>query len=275
MRGKKTLSSGLILAAIGIYLFIPLFFTFLYSLFSEWMDMMPRGFTLRAYTEIFSDGAFWLSIGRTLLISILPIVICTASVLLAMYVVVVYCPGLDRPMKILCTIPYAIQGVILPISVLALYADAPEPFSNRLFMLTSTYCIVVLPYIYQGIRNSLNGVKTICLLEAAQMLGAGRFYAFFHIVVPNVMNGIMVSAMLAMAIVFGDFVIINTMAGNYFPTAQMYLYDVMKKSSQRTCAIIIVLFCVTLLISGFVFLRGRGKTGNEEEQRKKHGKISG
>ena len=45
------------------------------------------------------------------------------------------------------------------------------------------------------------------------------------------------------------------MAGNYFPTAQMYLYDVMKKSSQRTCAIIIVLFCVTLLISGFVFLR--------------------
>ena len=275
MRGKKTLSSGLILAAIGIYLFIPLFFTFLYSLFSEWMDMMPRGFTLRAYTEIFSDGAFWLSIGRTLLISILPIVICTASVLLAMYVVVVYCPGLDRPMKILCTIPYAIQGVILPISVLALYADAPEPFSNRLFMLTSTYCIVVLPYIYQGIRNSLNGVKTICLLEAAQMLGAGRFYAFFHIVVPNVMNGIMVSAMLAMAIVFGDFVIINTMAGNYFPTAQMYLYDVMKKSSQRTCAIIIVLFCVTLLISGFVFLRGRGKPGNEEDQRKKHGKISG
>lgn len=272
MRGKKASGSGLILAAIGIYLFIPLFFTFLYSLFSEWMDMMPRGFTLRAYTEIFSDGAFWLSIGRTLLISILPIVICTAAVLLAMYVVVVYCPGLDRPMKILCTIPYAIQGVILPISVLALYADAPEPFCNRLFMLTSTYCIVVLPYIYQGIRNSLNGVKTICLLEAAQMLGAGRFYAFFHIVVPNVMNGIMVSVMLAMAIVFGDFVIINTMAGNYFPTAQMYLYDVMKKSSQRTCAIIIVLFCVTLLISGFVFLRGQGKLEMRKNREKTVGK---
>ena len=254
---KKKTGPVIVLSVIGIYLLIPLFFTFLYSLFSEWMDIMPKGFTLRAYVEIFADSAFWMSIGRTVLISILPIVLCTAAVLLAMYVVVVYCPGLDQYMQILCTIPYAIQGVILPISVLALYANAPEPFSNRVFMLTSTYCIVVLPYIYQGIRNNLNGMNASRLIEAAQMLGAGTFYSFFHIVVPNIMNGVMVSAMLAMAIVFGDFVVINTLAGNYFPTAQMYLYDVMKKSAQRTCAIIIVLFCVTLLRSGFVFMRGR------------------
>lgn len=254
MKKNKT-GSVVILIVLGIYLLIPLLFTFLYSVFSEWMDVMPTGFTLRAYVEIFSDGAFWCSIGRTVLISVLPIFLCTAAVLLAMYVVVVHCPWLDKYMKLLCTMPYAIQGVILPISVLALYADAPEPFGNRIFMLTSTYCIVVLPYVYQGIRNNLNGMNASSLIEAAQMLGAGSFYAFFHIIVPNIMSGIMVSAMLAMAIIFGDFVIINTMAGNYFPTAQMYLYDVMKKSSQRTSAIIIVLFCVTLFISGFVFLR--------------------
>lgn len=127
-------------------------------------------------------------------------------------------------------------------------------------MLTSTYCIVVLPYVYQGIRNNLNGMNASRLIEAAQMLGAGRFYAFFHIVVPNIISGVMVCGHAGDGlIVFGDFVVINTMAGNYFPTAQMYLYDVMKKSSQRTCAIIIVLFCVTLLISGFVFLRGKGR----------------
>ena len=254
---RKKIGSGVILVIIGIYLLVPLAFTFVYSIFSEWMEVLPSGFTLRAYREIFMDDAFWLSIGRTIVISVLPIVICTAAVLFAMYVVVVYCPGLDKYMKILCTIPYAIQGVILPISVLALYADAPEPLGNRLVMLTCTYCIVVLPYVYQGIRNNLNGMNAVRLLEAAQMLGAGKFYAFFHIVVPNIINGIMVSAMLAMAIVFGDFVVINNMAGNYFPTAQMYLYDVMKKSSQRTCAIIIVLFVVTLLISGVVFLGGK------------------
>lgn len=91
------------------------------------------------------------------------------------------------------------------------------------------------------------------------MLGASKFYAFFKVVVPNIVSGVTVSAMLAMAIVFGDFVVINTVAGNYFPTAQMYLYDVMKKSGQKTCAIIIILFLVTLLISAGVFLRGRDR----------------
>lgn len=260
---KRERCSGAILAVIVAYLLIPLLFTLLYSVFREWLHVLPSGFTLKAYAELFSDNMFWMSIGRTIIISILPIIICTLTVLLATYVVVVYCPGLDKYMKILCTMPYAIQGVILPISVLTLYANAPEPFSNRVFMLTSAYCIVVLPYVYQGIRNNLNGLNAIRLIEAAQMMGAGKFYAFFFIVVPNIMNGIVVSAMLAMAIVFGDFVVINTLAGNYFPTAQMYLYGVMKQSSQRTSAAIIVLFCVTLLISTFVFMRK--KDGEEEK----------
>ena len=257
MKSKKNTGSMAAIIVIALYLMIPLFFTFLYSMFREWMDILPTGFTLSAYVEIFSDMSFWASIGRTVIISIVPVVLCTSIVLLAMYVVIVYCPKIDKYIKLFCTMPYAIQGVILPISVLSLYASAPAPFNNRIFMLVSTYCIVVLPYIYQGIRNNLNGLNATMMIEAAEMLGAGPFYSFFHIIVPNIMNGVAVSAMLAMSIVFGDFVVINTIAGGHFPTAQMYLYDVMKKSSQRTCAIIIVLFCVTLCISFFAFMRSR------------------
>lgn len=266
MTKEKKKGAGLVITVVVIYLMIPLVFTFLYSLFREWMNILPSSFTLQAYGEIFTDTVFWLSVGRTLIISIVPICICMLIVLLAMYVIVVYHPEWDKYMKVICTMPYSIQGVVLPICVLALYADAPEPFSNRIFMLTSTYCIVVLPYIYQGIRNNLNGMNVNGMLEAAQMLGAGKFYSFFHIIVPNIMNGIIISSMLAMAIVFGDFVVINMLAGNYFPTAQMYVYNVMKESSQKTCAIIMVLFAVTLLISAFVFLREKdgGKKGDKE-----------
>lgn len=87
------------------------------------------------------------------------------------------------------------------------------------------------------------------LLEAAQMLGAGKFYAFWRIILPNITNGIMVSVMLAMSIVFGDFVIINTLAGNYFPTGQMYLYSAMRQSGQKASAVIVILFIITLAIS--------------------------
>src|SRR5699024_11731256 len=56
--------------------------------------------------------------------------------------------------------------------------------------------------VYQGIRNNLNGVGAPRLIEAAQMLGASKFYAFFRVVIPNIMSGVTISVMLAMAIVF-------------------------------------------------------------------------
>lgn len=257
---NKHVGAKLAIVIIIAYLLLPLVMTLIYSLFQEWVDIMPTGFTLGAYIELFSDPLFWKAVGRTVVISIIPILLCTVFVLLAMYVVVVYHPEWDRLIQILCTIPYAIQGVILPICVLSLYSSAPEPFGNRMFMLVATYMVVILPYVYQGIRNNLHGVGAPRLIEAAQMLGASKFYAFFRVVIPNIMGGVTVSVMLAMAIVFGDFVIINTLAGGHFMTAQMYLYDVMKKSGQRTCAVIIILFLVTLTISACAFfLQSRGK----------------
>ena len=258
---RKKVGSSLILWVIAIYLLFPLLLTLLYSLFKEWITILPDGFSVNAYLELLQDNYFWQCMGRTLLISVGPILICTVVVLMAMYVTVVYLPWLDKIMKIVCTVPYAIQGVILPISVLGLYANAPEPFSNRVFMLICTYCIVVLPYIYQGVKNNLNAVHAPRLLEAAQMLGVGKFYTFWKIILPNIMNGIMVSAMLALAIVFGDFVIVNTLAGNYFPTGQIYLYAVMKQSGQKTSAVIVLLFALTLMISLAVF-------GLQKEKRK-------
>ena len=164
---NKHVGAKLAIVIIIAYLLLPLVMTLIYSLFQEWVVIMPTGYTLGAYTELFSDPLFWKAVGRTVVISIIPILLCTVFVLLAMYVVVVYHPEWDRLIQILCTIPYAIQGVILPICVLSLYSSAPEPFGNRMFMLVATYMVVILPYVYQGIRNNLHGVGAPRLIEAA------------------------------------------------------------------------------------------------------------
>ena len=36
-----------------------------------------------------------------------------------------------------------------------------------------------LPFMYQGVRNSLESVQTKRLMEAAEILGANKFFAFF------------------------------------------------------------------------------------------------
>ena len=263
--GKKNGGGRLVITLLCAYLVLPLAFTFLYSIFSSWNEVLPTGITLKYYAQIFSDSQFLMSIGRTILISLAAVGICAVTVLLILYVVTAYHPHLDKYLQVLCTIPYAINGVIIAISVLSLYADAPAPLNNRILMMTATYCVVILPYMYQGIRNSLRAVNAACLLEAAQILGADRFTAFFRVIVPNILSGVTVSAMLSLAIVFGDFVVANTLGGNYYQTAQMYLYRALFKSGQLSSAIVIILFLATLLISGAVFYAK--KSGGQREEK--------
>lgn len=250
---KKSKSGPVTVLLLSIYLLLPLLMTLLYSVFSRWSDILPEGFTLQYYSELFADQSFAVSLLRTVLISMLPILLTALAILLTMYVVIIYLPGLEKYIRILCTIPYAIQGVILAVSVLALYSNAPGILSNRTLLLTGTYCVAILPYMYQGIQSSLLSVNAPRLIEAAQMLGAGRLYAFFRVVVPNILSGVIISAMLSASIIFGDFVIANTLGGNYFETAQIYLYQTLFASGQKTSAVIMVLFLVTLIISLVAF----------------------
>ncbi len=263
MKAKK--SSAVFRGIVCVYLAAPLILTFLYSVFSRWDDILPSGLTFQFYRQLFSDSRFLTDLLRTVIISILPILLCTGIVLLAMYVVVVHLPMLDRAMQTLCMIPYAIQGIILAVSILSLYVDAPEPFSNRIFMLTAAYSVMILPYMYQSVKNNLTAVNAAQLLESAEILGAGRLYAFFRIIVPNILSGVVISMMLSASMVFGDFVIVNTIGGSYFETAQMYLYKTLAQSGQLSSALIVILFVTTLLISaGVIGLKNKNKKKGSE-----------
>ena len=127
-------------------------------------------------------------------------------------------------------------------------------------MLFGAYSIMVLPYIYQGIRNNLNAINSKMLVDAAQMLGAGRLYAFFRVVIPNIMSGVIVSSLLAVSIVFGDFVLANNIAGNNYQNIQVYLYVNMTKSSSKASAIVVLIFVVVFGITGTVlWIQNKGK----------------
>ncbi|MDZ5726095.1 ABC transporter permease [Acetobacterium sp. K1/6] len=253
-----------IILLICFYLILLILMTFIYSICMEWRDILPHGLTFRYYIEIFTDMEFLIAIVRTIIISVVPVVICTVTVLLAMYVILLYLPGLDKYMQILTMIPYSIQGVILSIGVLSLYANAPMPLSNRFVMLTGTYCIIILPYIYRGIKNCMTTINAKNLIESAQILGASKAYAFISIIIPNILSGIKVSLMLSMAIIFGDFVVVNIIGGNYYQTVQIYLYRALFRSGQLSSAIIVVLFLITMALSAGVYAYKKPHHDQEE-----------
>ena len=263
---KKTpLAAKFFLAIVAIYLLVPFATTFIYSLFVEWTDILPSGFTLRNYIELFGNMTFWASIGRTLVLCLISVAITIVLLLLAMYVVVAVNRKLGRFMQFACMIPYALQGVILSIGIISLYTGTGTLLSNRMVMLFGAYTILVLPYIYQGIRNALNAIDANMLIQAAEMLGCGRFRAYVQVVLPNIVSGILVSSLLAESIIFGDFVLANNIAGTNYQNIQVFLQANMGKSSGLSSAIVVVIFVVVAIVTGIVLKMQNGSQKTAKE----------
>lgn len=255
---KSNRSSVAILVLVLIYLLIPLVVSIIYSLFSNWTGVVPKGFTVETYVKLFQDPAFLQSLGRTVVICIIPIALTILLVLLALFVTAIYFPKLEKYVQIICMIPYTIQGVILSVSILSLYVSNQTILGNRIVMLIGAYCIIILPYIYNGIRNGMRAVNMPVLIEAAEMLGCSKIYAFFAVIVPNILSAIIVSSLLAVGIIFGDYVLDRNLAGSQFPNVQIYLYQAMKSDSMKSSAVFCVVMAVTFLISAIVlYLQSR------------------
>ena len=255
---KKSAGSIAVMLLVMIYLLIPLVISIIYSLFKKWTGILPEGFSIGNYASLFSDPNFLASVGRSVGMCIVPILLTIVIVLLALFVTTIYFPKLEKYVQIICMIPYTIQGVILSVSILSLYVGNKSVLSNRMVMLMGAYCIVILPYIYQGIRNGMRAVNMVTLIEAAEMLGASKIYAFFRVVVPNIISAIIVSSLLAVGIIVGDYVLIRNLAGTSAPNMQIFLYQTMKSDSTKASAVFVIIMFVTFVITAVVlFLKSR------------------
>ena len=89
MKTPQNIFAKVFLVVLGVYLLVPFLMTLIYSLFVEWTDILPHGFTLRNYAELFGNLEFWSSIGRTLILCAVSVLLTITVLLLAMYVVLV------------------------------------------------------------------------------------------------------------------------------------------------------------------------------------------
>ena len=252
MKKQSGISANIVMTLIIIWLLLPLLATIIYSLFEDWTGIVPHSFTLANYRKIFTDTGFLTAMYQTVLICIVPIAITVIIVLLALFVITVYFPKLEKYIQILSMIPYTIQGVILSVSILVLYARSGSILGNRMVMLIGAYCIIILPHIYNGIRNGMRAINMNMLLEAAEMLGESKFRAFFKIIVPNIITGITVSSLLAVSLLFGDYVIIRNLSSTNVNNMQKFLYQAMKRSSTEASAVFVVIMMVTFAVTAIV-----------------------
>ncbi|MBM6855861.1 ABC transporter permease subunit [Mediterraneibacter glycyrrhizinilyticus] len=260
MKEKKKKLPYIILIFAVIFLMLPFIATLVYSFTVGWTSLIPSDWTLKYWVQALTEPEIWPAIGRGLLISIPPILICNVVVILALYTAVIHYEWMEKIIQTICMIPNSLKGIIIAIPVLSLYAGSPSILGNRMVMLVCIYCISILPFVYQGIRNNLHGINVKQLIEAAEILGAGKLYAFCRIILPNMMAGILVSSLISLSSIFGDFTILKIIVGNRYETIQMLLYNSRLIVLQYQCVIVVITFVVTWILSQIIFkLQNRKK----------------
>jgi putative spermidine/putrescine transport system permease protein len=257
MKEGKVFHSSIV-TLVMLYLFIPLIATFLYSIATDWYrTILPEGYTLAWYKELFTDPRFLAAMQRTLLVCFIAICISVTVMVPTIFIVTVYFSRWERILQSLVMLPYAIPGVVAAVGLIKVYSSGPIVLSGSIWLLVGAYFVVVLPYMYQGIRNSMRTIDAIRLVEAAELLGASRMQAFWKVIFPNILTGIIISTLLSFSTLFGEFVLANLLVGGHYETMQIYLIRRMEESGHLTSAIVVTYFILLFALSGAVMRLGK------------------
>lgn len=230
-----------------LYLVFPIAATFVYSIATEWYrTVLPPDYSLKWYEGLFSDTRFWEAMGRSLFVSIVPIIISLVAVLLVLFVVTVYLPKYERLLQSIVLLPYVLPGVVLAIALIKLFSNT---LGNSIWLLIFAYSVFILPFMYQGIRNSLRNINVKQLVEACELLGATKIQSFTKVVIANIIPGIKVSVLLSFSTLFGEFALVNLLIGGRYETIQIMLYKMLRESGHISSALVTTYFAIVLVIS--------------------------
>jgi len=260
----------IIIGLLVMYLLIPIIGTFLFSIADKWdTTILPQGYTLHWYSDLFSDPRFFDALGRTIFLIVVTVGLSVLIMVPTIFIVTIYFRKWEGLLQAIAMLPYGIPAVVGSVGLIKLYSDGPIQISGTPWILIGAYFITILPFMYQGIRNSLRTINAIQLVDAAELLGASKYQAFRTVVLPNIMSGILASTLLSVAMLFGEFTFANLLVGGQFETIQIYLLNQMNSSGHLSSAIVISYYILIIILTAVVLKLSSKKEKKPIESKKK------
>ncbi|QYU68048.1 hypothetical protein J4558_24890 [Leptolyngbya sp. 15MV] len=160
-----------------------------------------RGFTLRWYAKVFTDGLYATPILNSFLLASCAALVSILLTLPAAYALVFLAPRHGELWFSGFMLPLALPGVAIAIGMLFLlqaFAAVP-PFLGLLLV----HVVLVAPFMLSLLRASLMQMDP-GLEQAGMSLGARRFGSFARITLPLLAPSILVAAVIAFLVSFGE-----------------------------------------------------------------------
>ena len=226
---KRSFFSVAVLGAVLAFLYVPILLVVVYGFIPNGISMSFFnakgefiGFTTKWYSQIFSGAyslkdlmqSFWLSLTIAGLATLVSSVIGTTSAL-ALHR---WRGRLQSIHHALVYTPLIMPDILIGISLLMLFVAAKVDCGFWTILIAHvTFCV---SYVVMTVLARLADFDDR-ITEAAYDLGAGPWYAFFHVELPILLPGIVAGGLLAFTLSIADVVItsfVNGAGTNTFPT---------------------------------------------------------
>lgn len=278
MRKRSRLLTNGYTALIMAFLYAPIFVLIIFSFNQSKSRALWTGFTLDWYRRVFTNEKILTSLGNTLIIAVISAIIATIIGTLAAI-------GINSMRKWAKTLvlnitymPIINPEIVTGVSLMLLFVSIQKVFGSinstigTNFSLEMGFTTLVLahvtfsiPYVILNVLPKLRQ-QDKHIYEAALDLGCSPFEAFWKVVIPEIMPGIISGMMMAFTFSLDDFIISYFVTGPNFQTLPIEIYSMTrKKVSPEINALSTIIFLVVLTA-----LTLSNYLESKREQHKKH-----
>ena len=252
---KRRLHPGFSAAAVAtlVLLYLPLAAVAALSLNAARFGVAWKGFTLRWYGQLASNGVVLSAAANTLILAAVSTVISTVlGTLLAFGLERFPWPGwLRKAVDAVVYVPVVTPDIVFAVGMLLAFEAVRAVIGGlRLGMATMIVAHVTFQVSFVALTVS-SRLATIgrTVEEAARDLYAGAWYAMRRVTFPLLAPGVVAGAMLAFTLSLDDFVISFFTSGPSSVTLPLYIYGSLRRGiTPEIHALSTIVFLVTVLL---------------------------
>ena len=257
MMGKKTgilkrFVQDFYLVLILVFLYAPIATMTVLSFNSSKSRTQWGGFTTRWYTELFSSSTIMTALYNTLLIaflsSIIAVIIGTAAA-----IAINNMKRVPRSIVMgITNIPMLNADIVTSISLMLAFIAFGISLGFKTILIA--HITFNIPYVILSVMPKLKQTDK-STYEAAMDLGATPVYAFFKVVFPDILPGVLSGFLLAFTMSLDDFIITHFTRGAGINTLSTLIYSEVRRgikpSMYALSTIIFLTVLILLLITNF------------------------
>lgn len=251
--------------AIALYVAIPMVAVVLYSISTRWTsNILPDGYTLRHWDEALTEDRLRNVIWRTTWMAGLVLILDILIVVPAVYWQRVRNPRIRIFCELSAAIPFVLPFIVIAFGILKLAGEYTPRLLGTPWIILLGHAAIAFPFLYWAVDGAMAAANIVRLNEAAQMCGASPVQVLRHVVVPNIGAGLATGGMLVFATSFGEFALVQILAGARFENISLYSLNLLTETTsqyEKLAVLTVITFVLLFAISVAVVFSNRGQTG--------------